>query len=201
MKFSMKEIYHNLSDIELVTLLKEGDQRYFAVFTSRYEKYILSKCRSYVKEKEVSEDLCQEVLIRVFIQLPKFRGEAKLTTWLYTIVHNTCIDYLRKNKNKKKIREVITQKIIEDIGEITDFDEELPQEKTEEVLDELLEQMTPEEKLILLLKYKEKHHIKDIGLSLGISESALKMRLKRAKDRLNKLYLMKLKEKKKNSNS
>ena len=186
----MNDPIKNITDEELVELLKDGNHRYFSVFTSRYERHILSKCKSYVRDDDAAEDLCQEVLIRVFLQLPKFRGEAKLTTWLYTIIHNTCIDYLRKNK--KKVREVITEKMVDEVFEITDFDEELPHDKTVEVLDELLDELTPEEKLILLLKYKEKHHIKDISISLDISESALKMRLKRAKERLNKLYKAKL---------
>ena len=67
-------------------------------------------------------------------------------------------------------------------------EEELEKEKTVELMNALLDQLSTEDKLILLLKYKEKHSIQDIVLSMHLSESAVKMRLKRAKEKLNRLY-------------
>lgn len=183
-----------LSDEELVLLMKSGDNRYFSVFADRYEKYILTRCKSYVKASDTAEDLTQEVMIKVFLQVSNFRKEAKLTTWLFSIIHNTCIDYLRSKK--KRVHDVITEKLANEIFEMVDADEELPEEKTIEILETLLDQMTPEGKLVLLLKYKEKHSIQDIQNSLGLSESAVKMRLKRAKETLNKLYTEQLKNSK-----
>ncbi|MEQ8906072.1 RNA polymerase sigma factor [Ekhidna sp.] len=181
-----------LSDEELVLRMKSGDNRYFSVFADRYEKYILTRCKSYVKDADSAEDLSQEVMIKVFLQVANFRKEAKLTTWLFSIIHNTCIDYLRSKK--KRTHDVISEKLADEVFEIVDADEELTEEKTVEILETLLDQMTPEGKLILLLKYKEKHSINDIQNSLGLSESAVKMRLKRAKEMLNKLYAEQLKQ-------
>ena len=189
----MPTTHDQLSDEELILLLKEGSSRYFSLFTNRYEKYILSRCKSYVKDMDTAEDLCQEVLIKVFLQIQSFREEAKLTTWLFSITHNICIDYLRKNK--KNVHSVLSEKLADKVIDIVDFEEELPEEKTIEILESLLEELTPEGKLILLLKYKEKQHIKDIQTTLGLSESAVKMRLKRAKEILNRLYAQKLKHK------
>ena len=183
----------NLSDEELVLRMKSGEHRYFSVFVDRYEKHIFNKCKSYVKDQDVAADLSQEVLIKVFTQLSKFRQEAKLTTWLFSIIHNTCIDYLRSRK--KSTHEVITEKLADKVFDIVDHNEEISEEKTVEILESLLEQMTPEGKMILLLKYKEKHSIQDIQQSLGLSESAVKMRLKRAKETINKLYGEQLKKK------
>lgn len=190
----MNSLYNHLSDEDLIRLLQEGNHRYFSLFTDRYEKYILQKCKGYVKDQDTAEDLCQEVLIKVFLQLPKFRHEAKFSSWLFIIIHNTCIDYLRKNK--KNVRVVLTEKLVKEVTQMVDFDEELPEEKTTEILNTLLEELSHEEKLILLLKYKEKHHVKDIQLALGLSESAVKMRLKRAREKLNSLYEDRLNKKK-----
>ncbi|WP_370089729.1 RNA polymerase sigma factor [Ekhidna sp.] len=182
----MKKAFEKLSDEELVLRMKSGDNQYFSVFVDRYESYITKKCKSYVKDEDAANDLSQEVMIKVFLQVSKFRTEAKLTTWLFSIIHNTCIDYLRSKK--KRTHDVISEKLADEVFELVDADEELPEEKTVEILETLLDQMTPEGKLILLLKYKEKHSIQDIQNSLGLSESAVKMRLKRAKEMLNKLY-------------
>lgn len=176
----------NLSDEELVAMLNAGaHERYFALITLRYEGYILKKCFSYVKNEDVAEDLCQEILIKVFMQLKNFRREAKFKTWLYAIIHHTCIDYLRREK--KKTHKVITEKLQDEMADLVD-EKHVDMDSLETALIQLLEEITPEEKLILLLKYKEKHSIKEIELSLGISESAVKMRLSRAKEKINKLY-------------
>ncbi|MFT6214886.1 MAG: RNA polymerase sigma-70 factor (ECF subfamily) [Roseivirga sp.] len=175
-----------LSDEEVIALLKEGGHdRYFSVITLRYENYIIKKCKSYVKDEDVAEDLCQEILIKLFMQLKNFRREAKFKTWLYSIIHNTCVDYLRKEKNKS--HKVISEKLQEEMADLVDEDV-VNQEILEVALIQLLEEITPEEKLILLLKYKEKNSIKEIEATLGISASAVKMRLSRAKEKINKLY-------------
>ncbi len=176
----------NLSDEEVIAFFRAGGhERYFEIITRRYETYIIKKCRSYVKNEDVSEDLCQEILIKVFMQLKNFRSDAKFKTWLYSIIHHTCIDYLRKEK--KKTHTVISEKLMDEMIDLVD-DDVLDKDAMETALFKLLEEITPEEKLILLLKYKEKHSIKEIEQTMGISESAVKMRLSRAKEKINKLY-------------
>ncbi|WPP50915.1 RNA polymerase sigma factor [Catalinimonas niigatensis] len=176
-----------LDDEGLALRLKEtGDQRYFAELMRRHERKILKKCKSYVKQDEASEDLMQEVMIKLFLRIKDFRSEAKFSTWLFTIIHSTCIDYLRKHK--KNVHSIITEKLSDEVAEIVDTEEEVTEAMSEKILEELLNHMTPEEKMLLLLKYKEKHQIKDIQLTLNLSESAVKMRLKRAKEKINKLY-------------
>lgn len=76
----------------------------------------------------------------------------------------------------------------EDVADLIEGVDEIPEELSEKILFELLDDMTSEEKLLLLMKYKEKHHIKDIQATLHLSESAVKMRLKRARDKINILY-------------
>jgi RNA polymerase sigma-70 factor (ECF subfamily) len=184
--FFMTDI-QNMSDEALALRLKEsGDQRYFSVLAQRHEQKILKKCRSYVKYDEASEDLMQEVLIKVFLRIKDFRSEARFSTWLFTIIHSTCIDHLRRHK--KNVHSVITEKLADEVAEMVDTDEAVEEGLSEQILEELLEQLTPEEKMLLLLKYKEKHPIRDIQQTLNLSESAIKMRLKRAREKVNRLY-------------
>ncbi len=175
-----------ISEKDLVLGMKEGNSRYFSLFAEQYGAYILKRCKKYLKDVDTAKDLAQEILIKVYLQIPNFREEAKLSTWLYAIIHHTCVDYLRKNK--KNVHRVLSAELNETLIDVVDYNEELPEELNMEILDALLNELTPEGKLIILLKYKEKHSLKDIQLSLGLSESAVKMRLKRAKDLLNKLY-------------
>ncbi|WP_420388349.1 RNA polymerase sigma factor [Roseivirga sp.] len=175
-----------LSDEELVHFLQEGGpQRYFSVLADRYHDYVLKKCKGYVKDADEAADLSQEVFIKVFMQLNTFRSEAKFKTWLYTIVYHTCVDYLRKKK--RNTHQVISDKLSSELEEVIEA-EEVDQESLMLALEQLLEQITPEEKLLLLLKYKEKQSLQTIVNTLHISESAAKMRLMRAKEKINRLY-------------
>lgn len=179
------------TDEELVQFLQNGGpQRYFSILADRHHDYVVKKCKSYVKNEEEAEDLSQEVFIKVFMQLNSFRSEAKFKTWLYTIIYHTCVDYLRKKK--KNTHQVISDKLSSEFEDVIEA-EEVDKEFLLTALEQLLEQITPEEKLLLLLKYKEKQSLESITASMNISESAAKMRLMRAKEKVNKLYEKQLK--------
>lgn len=179
------------TDEELVQFLQNGGpQRYFSILADRHHDYVVKKCKSYVKNEDEAEDLSQEVFIKVFMQLNSFRSEAKFKTWLYTIIYHTCVDYLRKKK--KNTHQVISDKLSAEFEDVIEA-EEVDKESLMNALEQLLEQITPEEKLLLLLKYKEKQSLESITASMNISESAAKMRLLRAKEKVNKLYEKQLK--------
>lgn len=175
--------FKNLSDQELIDIVvKDGNTRYFSILYEKHRHNIYTKCFSYVKNREAAEDLTQEILIKVFMNLNKFREECKFTTWLYAIIFHTCIDYLRKNR--KNVHQILSEKLIDELEDEIESEEEV----TLEMLENLLTQLNPDEKLILMLKYKEKQSIREIQGVMGLSESAIKMRLSRARDHLMKLF-------------
>ncbi|HBH25517.1 MAG TPA: hypothetical protein DDY13_19130 [Cytophagales bacterium] len=175
------------SDEELIAqFIESGDNRMFAALSARYEQLIFKKCLSYTQDRDQASDLSQEIQIKLFLQLPQFRNQSRFSTWLYTIVHSTCIDFLRKRK--KQLHEAISDKIKDELPDMIEEAEEVPEALSEKIMDELLEQLNKEEKVLLLLKYKEKQSIKDIMNAMHLSESAVKMRLKRARERAGKLY-------------
>ena len=122
----------------------------------------------------------------MYLQLHTFKKDSKFTTWLHSIISHQCIDYLRKNR--KNLHEQITERLNDELGELIDAMRNVPDDISEEILLELLEQISPEGKLILLLKYKEKKSLEGNSDGLKPNESAVKMRLKRAREKLNKLY-------------
>jgi RNA polymerase sigma-70 factor (ECF subfamily) len=96
------------------------------------------------------------------------------------------MDYLKKNR--RELHQEITEELSDEVADLLEYEEEIPKDISEDLLNGLLEQITPEGKLILLLKYKERKTIKEIQTALNINESTVKMRLKRAKDKINRLY-------------
>ena len=88
------------SDEQLLTAYRGGDVRAFERLLARYEKPIWSFLRRFVRDAEAAEDLLQEVFLRVVRDAqesgPAWKGEAKFSTWLYTIARNLCIDRARR---------------------------------------------------------------------------------------------------------
>ncbi len=95
------------SDEQLLAAYRGGDVRAFEKLLARYEKPIWSFLRRFVRDAEAAEDLLQEVFLRVVrdaqgvegkaTATAAFKGEAKFSTWLYTIARNLCIDRARRS--------------------------------------------------------------------------------------------------------
>jgi RNA polymerase sigma-70 factor (ECF subfamily) len=173
----------NISDEELVSILqKDGNLRYFSLLTDRYEQLIYRRCAWFVRDQEKAADLCQEVLIKLFLNLRQFNFESSFSFWLNRIIHNTCIDLLRRDK--KLMHGLLNDAIIENIPDFVPEEDDLLVSDPQLELEGLLEQLPAEDKLILLLKYKENYSIKQLMELFHLSESAVKMRLKRARERI-----------------
>lgn len=175
-----KSQYQELSDEALAMRFREEqDRQALEELLGRYRKKILKKCLQYVKDNDTAEDLVQEVQIKIFHHLLKFRLEARFSTWLFVIVNNTCIDYLRKHKRHQFM--ALTKSIVEHMEAVDHVDTD---HISADHLDQYLKQVTEEEKLLLVMKYREGISVKDLAQSLQLTESAVKMRLKRAREKI-----------------
>ncbi|GAB4395947.1 MAG: RNA polymerase sigma factor [Microscillaceae bacterium] len=158
----------------------------FGILVRRYQSALIRRCLGFVKNEDTARDLAQEVFIKVFLQLASFRQDARFSHWLFTIAHNTSVDYLRRQK--KEIFCESTPERFESSETMAELDPELPVELSLQLLDELLNQIPSDDKLLLTLKYYHKTSIKELQARLNLTESAVKMRLKRAREKISRLY-------------
>ncbi|MDR2426500.1 MAG: sigma-70 family RNA polymerase sigma factor [Endomicrobium sp.] len=89
-----------LSDSELVAFFKQGKDEAFEEIVMRYQTTLYTYILSIIKNAEVSNDILQDVFIRVFKKLNKYSEENKLKNWLFTLTRNITMDYFRKNSTK-----------------------------------------------------------------------------------------------------
>ncbi|WBX73381.1 sigma-70 family RNA polymerase sigma factor [Tenacibaculum pacificus] len=178
-----------LTDEELVSkIVEKNDSHLFAVLYDRYAGVVYNKCYGFSKNKEEAQDLTHDVFIRLFVKLRTFKGKSKFSTWLYSFTYNFCVNYVQRNKEKKKEKvTVVTDQIKEDSDEDEIDDAELFELKADK-LAKALEIIAAPEKMILLMKYQDDMSIKEISEALGLGDSAVKMRLKRAKEKVIKTY-------------
>ncbi len=181
------------SDLKLVKLIVESGKTYFfETLYDRYATFVYNKCFWFVNEEEEAKDLTQDIFIKIYLNLPKFKGASKFSTWVYAITVHTSINYVnqRKNKNKPILlnNDLLQNKFLEtsiDTAETTDA--ELLDINLER-LQLLLNILPVSDKMLLLMKYQDNLPISKIAKILGIKNSAVKMRLLRAKKKIVELH-------------
>jgi RNA polymerase sigma factor (sigma-70 family) len=177
--------FRSLKDEEIIIILvKENKNELFQLIYDRYSKKVRDKCYGLLKNKELADDAVQNVFEKTFEKLKSFKGNSSFSSWLYSITYNYCIDYLRL-KNKLHYPDWNDN---HELPEIIDEKEEDLTEINYNRLMKIMEMIHPEEKALLLMKYNDEIPISQIGKSLRISESAAKMRIKRARARVVYLY-------------
>ncbi|MFP4845865.1 RNA polymerase sigma factor [Winogradskyella sp. PE311] len=177
---------HTLSDEMLVeAIVKTNDTMMFEVLYDRYASMVYNKCYGFANGVDEAKDLTQDVFLRVFVKLGSFKGKSKFSTWLYSFTYNHCVNYVTRNTAKKIEKKSVSSEHvdIQNIGEDVDSTREFQNMRVEQ-LKKVMELISPEEKMILLLKYQDNLSIKELSEALDIGESAVKMRLKRAKEKL-----------------
>lgn len=175
-----------MRDLEVInSYLETQATKCFNLLYSRYASKIYGKCLAILKDETLAEDATQEIFMKIFLNLSRFEEKAKFSTWIYSITYNFCIDYLRR-KNKQD--NIFSDDEIEKAPDIPD---DIPDEALIEMevkqLKNVLDNMPVGDKAILLMKYQDDMSIKEIASVLEKSESAVKMKIKRAKEKAQKL--------------
>jgi len=179
-----------LSDEELVRkIVDKNDTHLFAILYDRYAGLVYNKCYGFSKSKEEAQDLTHDVFVQLFVKLRMFKGKSKFSTWLYSFTYNFCVNYVQRNSDKKKEKVTVVTDVIkdEDIDE-DEIDDTTLFELKSDKLAKALKMIDVEDKMILLMKYQDDMSIKEIQESLNLGASAVKMRIKRAKERVVKMY-------------
>jgi RNA polymerase sigma-70 factor (ECF subfamily) len=176
------------SDEELIeVIVNTNDTLLFEVLYDRYASLVYNKCYGFAKDADEAKDLTQDVFLKLFVKLASFKGKSKFSTWLYAFTYNHCVNYVTRNTAKKFEKQSVDYKDIENISDDEDDASSFIDMRVDK-LKVALEMIEPDEKMILLLKYQDFLTIKEIVSVLDIGESAVKMRIKRAKDKLVNVY-------------
>ena len=179
--------YTQLTDEEIIRHLVQGaNPRLFDKLVRRHQSSVLRQCRRQLNDAEAAHDVSQEVWIRVHTKLGQYQAEGTFAAWLSVIVHRRCYDHL--HKDKRLLYREISQQIVDGLEEDEAMDTENLSVPTVEILEELMEQLSGEEKRLLHLKYWQGWSIKDIQQIMQLSESAVKSRFFQVKKKMQKLF-------------
>lgn len=157
----------------------------FELLYRRYARKVFAKCISMLKDEVKAGDATQEIFTKVFVNLSKFNFKSKFSTWVYSITYNYCIDALRKQQRRGAIfSDELDDAPDEVVPEVSDA--EMAEIKID-MLQKVLAQLPAGDRILLEMKYKEGQQIKEIAALLNKSDSAIKMKLKRAKAKAKRI--------------
>ena len=158
----------------------------------RYAEKIFFKSLSIVNNRDTAKDLTHDVLVKIFLRLGSYRGDSPFGGWVMAVTYNHCISYLEKEKRLRweDFDSHQFEMAVDDIESENNILLELQLTQLEQLLDEL----NDSDRLILLMRYQDAMPVKEIADILQIGESAVKMRLKRSRDRLAELFKEKIHE-------
>lgn len=182
----VKQAHITLSDQEIIReYLRTQRQDYFSMLYMKYADKVYRKCYTLLKDQGIAEDAMQDIFVKIMMNLASFSEKSQFSTWIYSITYNYCIDYIRKNKKAKQL-------FVDDIERAPDLIDDVPDEflLSMEVkrLKTILEKLPVDDHAILLMKYQDDMSIRDIAELLTKTESAVKMKIKRAKEKAQDIY-------------
>lgn len=147
----------------------------------QYLKTVYRQCLSFTKDAIEAEDFTHDIFLKVFTGLPQFKEQASLSTWLYAITRNYCLDQAKLNSRRENCR--LTENL--DWPELeTEEEKELQLQR----LHQIIASLPPQEAKLLELKYEEQVSIEKLAEQFNLSKSAVKMRLKRSREKIISLY-------------
>lgn len=90
----------------LIMKLNQGDKIAYSELVNLYSSRVLNTCYRFFPDKEDAEDISQEVFIEIFKSIKTFRGDSKLSTWIYRITVSKCLDEIKKRNRKKRFASI-----------------------------------------------------------------------------------------------
>ena len=106
----------SINEAHFLALLKKGDQAAFGTLVHTYSAQVLQTCFRFMLDQADAEDISQEVFIEVYQSIKSFKGQSKLSTWIYRIAVTKCLDELKKRNRKKRISSVGKLLHLEDVA-------------------------------------------------------------------------------------
>jgi RNA polymerase sigma-70 factor (ECF subfamily) len=170
-----------------IQALQRGDVLAFEVLVIQYEKKVLNMCWYILQNKEEAEDATQDIFLTIYQSIPKFKGDAKLSTWIHRITLNKCLEHIRKAKRKKRfgIHLRIDPAFIDHTVDLNKNPEEALMEKERvKVFLEAVQQLSENQRIAYTLHHMDEFSYKEISESMNLSLSAIESLIFRAKQHL-----------------
>ncbi len=181
-----------LDEAGLIRAAQRGDEDAFEQLVRTYDQNVLRMAMNLLRSAEDARDVYQEALLRVYKNLHLFRFDCSFHTWLYRIVTNICLDYLRKRKVRREDNPVIQTEDgpvdrmdrVPERAPHADPERQARNQQLTTRIKQAMEDLTPRERMVFELRHYQGLRLKNIGEVLGTTEEAAKNCLFRATQKM-----------------
>ncbi len=188
-----------MTEQDLIDQIKIGNHAAFNELVNQYCKHVIQICYKFVLKQQDAEDIAQEVFIEMYQSIKSFRGESKLSTWIYRIAVTKCLDDIKKRKRKKRLaafgRVLGLEEVVDRLvgGEMPDKNL-LETEKTAEIR-HALNTLPDNQRIAFTLSKMEGYSNAEIAAIMETTVLAVEALVKRAKKQVGAALEMILKNK------
>lgn len=175
------------ADRELVQKIIECSEQALHECISQYQKPLFLYILRQLGDKNLAEELVQDVFIDFLEQLRDFRFQSSLKTFLFTIARNKTIDVIRKKKIKKILFSALPSYIVEGLVKVR-MDEDIERKELEQKIAHVMDSLPHDYQVILRLKYVEETSVKNIATKLSLPFKATESLLFRARKAFIRLF-------------
>ncbi len=190
-----QNITEDVSDLEVINNVLEGDVEQFSVLVDRYQKKIFSLVYKYLYDVDETEDLTQDIFLKIYDNLSKYRAKSSFGTYIYRIAINECISFLKLKRKKEKQLSELKERIISSDKALS-IDDTVDKLSSKGILNKVMEALndyaTDKQRSIFILKHFEGFTIRAIAEIMEMKEGTVKSHLNRCinklKSHLGELY-------------
>ena len=178
----MKESYSRADETELIRASLDGDRMAFGEIVNRYRKMVARTIRGMLGDTVFTEDLGQEVFVKLYHSLSEFRGESKLATYIQKIAVNLTLNEI---KRRKRFLSMFTQKGSDEMYEMEVADENYEEKReAKEIVGKALMGLDPKFRIIVTMRMLQGYSTKETAEILDLPLGTVLSRLSRAQEQL-----------------
>ena len=188
-----------MTDLEIVNNIKKGDNYAFKALVESHQALVLNTCRGFLHNEDDALDVAQDVFIEAYRSIKKFRGDSRISTWLYRIAVNKSLNFIRDNKKHKLLNSIDVmykggEKHIENASNPELPDAEFERHERSYVLNRAIDELSKKQKTAFILNKYDKLSYKEISDVMNKSVSSVESLLFRAKKNLQEKLINYYKE-------
>ena len=181
-----------MNELELIQQLRAGDEQAFKSLVTNYQDLVYNTALGIVQNSEDAEDVAQEVFIQVFRSIDQFKGDARLSTWIYRITTTKALDHIRSRKRKKRFAFITSlfganDELVHDPVDFQHPGVALDRKEQAALLFQMINQLPDNQKVAFTLHKTEELSYQEIADVMELSVSAVESLLFRARQNLRKL--------------
>ncbi len=170
-----------MDDATLIAQVQAGNEHANRFLIEKYKNLVWHLVLRMVDQTEDAEDLCQEIFLRVFRDIGKFRGEAKLSTWIGAIAYNMSVTYLRKKGKNIMVPVDDYLPVASGKPAVESADEALDKSSMKKIVHRVIDSLPVQYRTVITLFYLEELSYKEIEEITGMPDGTIKSYLNRGR--------------------